>query len=155
MRDDDDCSEVENREKGKLERTVGQQIGVQKNVRRPKDERLWTDKYTPYTQDELAVHKNKVDQVRQWCNQALEGQKNKKILLMTGPPGSGKTAVIKMLSLELNFEIIEWSNGQNIQSGSGFGGESASTRFEKFLLQSNKYPSLLFGPYNHSNKLKL
>lgn len=32
-----------------------------------------------------------------------------KLLLLTGPTGSGKTTAVKMLSRELKFELIEWN----------------------------------------------
>ena len=33
-----------------------------------------------------------------------------RILALTGPAGSGKTATVKVLARELGFELIEWRN---------------------------------------------
>ena len=33
-----------------------------------------------------------------------------RILALTGPTGSGKTATVKVLARELGFELIEWKN---------------------------------------------
>jgi len=33
-----------------------------------------------------------------------------RILALTGPAGSGKTATVKVLAGELGFELIEWKN---------------------------------------------
>lgn len=38
------------------------------------DTRPWTEKYAPATSDELAVHKKKVDDVRKWLQDVLEGR---------------------------------------------------------------------------------
>jgi cell cycle checkpoint protein len=81
-------------------------------------------------QEELVVHGKKVDDVRHWFVEALDGGKLRKyrvclaiysssssllmavqrILTLTGPAGTGKTATVKVLAKELGFELIEWRN---------------------------------------------
>lgn len=41
------------------------------------DTRPWVDKYAPTTLDELAVHKKKIDDVRGWLQDVLDGQSRK------------------------------------------------------------------------------
>ncbi|KAJ3084411.1 Cell cycle checkpoint protein rad17 [Quaeritorhiza haematococci] len=88
---------------------------------------LWVDKYQPITEDEIAVHKRKVEDVRGWFRHVFEvaqplalrkGSKSvfPKLLILTGPSGSGKTAVVRMLSMELGFEIVEWVNPINVNT---------------------------------------
>lgn len=77
---------------------------------------LWVDKYEPTSETDLAVHKRKVQDVRQWLLDAFNdsvGSKLKKyrrILVLTGPAGTGKTATIRVLAKELGVEIVEWRN---------------------------------------------
>lgn len=88
------------------------------------------------TQEDLAVHKRKVNDVRQWLLEAFQPSKLQKyrvglfssivhyyrlltscflrltqrLLVLTGPAGSGKTTTLRVLSRELGFEILEWRN---------------------------------------------
>lgn len=41
------------------------------------DTRPWADRYAPTTLDELAVHKKKIDDVRRWLQDVLEGRSRK------------------------------------------------------------------------------
>ncbi|KAK7689412.1 hypothetical protein QCA50_007204 [Cerrena zonata] len=80
-------------------------------------DQMWIDLHVPTTEETLAVHKRKVQDVRQWLLEALEGgpsgklRKYRRILALTGPAGTGKTATIRILARELNVEILEWRNG--------------------------------------------
>ncbi|KIM70458.1 hypothetical protein SCLCIDRAFT_1142108 [Scleroderma citrinum Foug A] len=83
------------------------------------DDRLWVDKYEPTSEAELAVHKRKVEDVRQWLLEAFEGgpsaklRKYRRVLALTGPAGTAKTTTLRVLSRELGFQILEWRNGMN------------------------------------------
>lgn len=39
-----------------------------------------------------------------------DGMKRSKILLLTGPCGSGKTATVKVLCSELRMKLVEWES---------------------------------------------
>ncbi|KZT63178.1 P-loop containing nucleoside triphosphate hydrolase protein [Daedalea quercina L-15889] len=86
------------------------------NISDCSDDRLWVDRYEPATEDGLAVNKRKVKDVRQWLLEAFDGgpsgklRKYRRILALTGPAGTGKTATLRVLSRELGFEIVEWRN---------------------------------------------
>lgn len=84
----------------------------------------------------MAVHKRKVNDVRQWLVEAFQPSKLQKyrvgllssvvhyyrlltscfprltqrLLVLTGPAGSGKTTTLRVLTRELGFEILEWRN---------------------------------------------
>ncbi|KZP05055.1 hypothetical protein FIBSPDRAFT_914983 [Athelia psychrophila] len=81
---------------------------------------LWVDIYQPATEADLAVHKKKVEDVRRWLLEAFEGgpsgklKKYRRILALTGPAGTAKTATIYVLARELGFEILEWRNGVHV-----------------------------------------
>ncbi|KAJ3298421.1 Cell cycle checkpoint protein rad17 [Borealophlyctis nickersoniae] len=98
-------------------------------------------------QDEIAVNK-------------------KKLLLLTGPSGAGKTAVIQMLSMELNYQILEWCNPVNTNSMQAMYDEeglldpegrpfqrnytSITRQFADFLASASKAPSLTFASEGHA-----
>ncbi|XP_045427479.1 cell cycle checkpoint protein RAD17 isoform X3 [Pipistrellus kuhlii] len=119
----------------------------------------WVDKYKPETQHELAVHKKKIEEVETWLKaEVLERQSKQggSILLITGPPGCGKTTTIKILSKELGIEVQEWINPvlsdfQKDDFKEIFNYESSFhilpyqsqiTVFKEFLLRATKYNKL-------------
>ncbi|KAI8616528.1 Rad17 cell cycle checkpoint protein-domain-containing protein [Chytriomyces sp. MP71] len=121
---------------------------------------LWVDKYTPFTEEELAVHKRKVADLREWLTLAVSEEtagirrlhRSHRILALTGISGSGKTATLRTLSLELNFDIIEWINPtthhHNYYSNA-FTHEdntSAIQKFTDFISSARKSNPLVFGP---------
>ncbi|TFK67761.1 P-loop containing nucleoside triphosphate hydrolase protein [Pluteus cervinus] len=131
--------------------------------------RLWVDIYEPTTEAELAVHVKKVEDIRRWLLEAFEGGPSKKlvkyrrVLALTGPAGAGKTATLKILAKDLDFEILEWrsSMAENYSSSSAFGGadimeggswgedmpayESMFTKFRIFLQRAISCQNV-FGP---------
>ncbi|KAF5364946.1 hypothetical protein D9758_008130 [Tetrapyrgos nigripes] len=80
------------------------------------DDRLWVDMYEPQDEKTLAVHFKKVQDVRDWLNEAFMGgptgkmRRYRRILVLTGPAGTAKTTTIRVLSREMQFEIVEWRN---------------------------------------------
>src|SRR5277367_3586740 len=72
--------------------------------------RLWIDICQPKSEATLAVHKQKVDAVRNWLLRAFRTSSTNRILALTGPAGAGKTATLRVLGRELAFDIIEWRN---------------------------------------------
>ncbi|XP_059550388.1 cell cycle checkpoint protein RAD17 isoform X2 [Myotis daubentonii] len=119
----------------------------------------WVDKYKPESQHELAVHKKKIEEVETWLKaEVLERQSKQggSILLITGPPGCGKTTTIKILSKELGIQVQEWINPVlsdflkddfkeifNYESSFHiFPYQSQITVFKEFLLRATKYNKL-------------
>ncbi|KAG8456441.1 hypothetical protein GDO86_002284 [Hymenochirus boettgeri] len=119
----------------------------------------WIDKYRPGVQAELAVHKKKVEEVENWLKTHLENGPQKQggsILLLTGPPGCGKTATIQVLTNEIGIQMQEWINPliQEFKKDElpevfdrdmgfqPFTSQSQSSLFQDFLLRANKYNKL-------------
>eukprot|EP00050_Salpingoeca_kvevrii_P019816 m.91017 g.91017 ORF g.91017 m.91017 type:complete len:636 (-) comp8584_c0_seq2:147-2054(-) len=113
---------------------------------------LWIDCYAPTTAADLAVHKKKVSEVRDWLQQAVGNSAYRsRVLLLTGPAGSGKTAVVRVLARELGVAVSEWVNPVSQESvdfdraGQPLFPESMMRQFSEFLMRADKYPSLAFG----------
>ncbi|GFF57485.1 cell cycle checkpoint protein RAD17 [Aspergillus lentulus] len=94
----------------------------------------WAQKYSPVNLNELAVHKKKIADVQSWLSDALRAFE-KKLLVLRGPAGSGKTTTLSLLSDKLGFDVLEWRN----PSGSEFaakGFTSIAAQFEEFLTRA-------------------
>ncbi|TEB29646.1 Rad17-domain-containing protein [Coprinellus micaceus] len=124
----------------------------------PPDDRMWVDIYEPNTEAELAVHVRKVEDVRRWLQDAFEGgpsgklKKYRRILALTGPAGTGKTATLKVLSKELGFEIIEWRNSigevtpnrsSSTPTSETYFDDDSETQFTKFETFFNRVPVVI------------
>ncbi|KAK8785968.1 hypothetical protein V5799_007667 [Amblyomma americanum] len=112
----------------------------------------WVEKFAPKTRNDLAVHRDKVEQVSRCIAEKLSsGNKNAgAIVLLSGPAGSGKTATLRCLAAEQGFTICEWVNPVSLTARAeynqnwDFGGVTGQVeQFEDFLFQSSRYPSLL------------
>ena len=107
------------------------------------DRRPWTEKYGPVSLDELAVHKKKVADVSQWLTDVFSGKTPKRLLLLKGPAGSGKTTTISLLSSMLGIDMHEWKNPIGSMSTSEQF-VSATAQFEDFVGRTGAFGSLVF-----------
>ncbi|KAF2201442.1 Rad17-domain-containing protein [Delitschia confertaspora ATCC 74209] len=132
------------------QRFIKAKSGVQISASQPQnnpppseDERPWNEKYGPSSLDELAVHKRKVSDVRNWLCDVFSGQARKRLLLLKGPAGTGKTITMSLLSNELGIELHEWKN----PTTATYGSEefvSVMAQFEDFVGRTGKFGSLEF-----------
>jgi cell cycle checkpoint protein len=112
----------------------------------PVDRRPWTDQFGPASLAELAVHKKKVADVQQWLTDVFNGTSRKRLLLLKGPAGSGKTTTVSLLSKELGIDMHEWKNPNSSMSTSD-SFVSATAQFEDFVGRTGAFGSLAFdGP---------
>ncbi|KAL2352258.1 Rad17 cell cycle checkpoint protein-domain-containing protein [Cryomyces antarcticus] len=107
------------------------------------DTRPWTEKFGPLNLDELATHARKVRDVRTWLESVFDSGTDygKRLLLLKGDAGSGKTTTIDLLSKDLGFNIMEWKNPVD----SDFSSESfvsASLQFEEFISRTGRFGGL-------------
>ena len=75
--------------------------------------------------------------------------RGKRLLILKGPSGVGKTATISMLAKAMNFDVLEWKN----PVGAEFSSEaylSMSAHFEDFLARSGKFSELALADYNRN-----
>jgi cell cycle checkpoint protein len=95
------------------------------------DKRPWVVQFGPSNLDQLAVHKRKVGDVRNWLEAAYNG-KRQKVLLLKGAAGTAKTTTVELLAKDMGIQITEWKNpaGSDLTSEESM---SASLQFEDFV----------------------
>ena len=95
------------------------------------DKRPWVVQFGPSNLDELAVHKRKVGDVRNWLEAAYNG-KRQKVLLLKGAAGAAKTTTVELLAKDMGVQITEWKNpaGSDLTSEESM---SSSLQFEDFV----------------------
>ncbi|WVN86688.1 uncharacterized protein L203_101860 [Cryptococcus depauperatus CBS 7841] len=129
---------------------------------------MWTDLYAPITEVELAPGKARIQKVKTWLREAVFGcasdmssppasardrlRKYRRILLLTGPAGVGKTTTVKLVTKQMGVDIIEWGEGvEERQLGGGIEYESSMSKLVSFLSRSS-YPSLSLAHSQSSSK---
>ncbi|GLD95175.1 hypothetical protein PINS_up003800 [Pythium insidiosum] len=80
------------------------------------DGRMWADVFAPKRVDELAVQPKKVQEIQAWLVQSLSrhtsnlynGVPRKRLLILCGPPGTGKSTAVRVLAQSMSVRINEW-----------------------------------------------
>ncbi|CAM6052260.1 unnamed protein product [Sphagnum compactum] len=132
---------------------------------------LWTEKYSPHSVGDLAVHSKKIAEVRSWLEgqvlscQTLGNRRSNRMLILTGPAGVGKTAVIRVLAKALTLEILEWKTPtptlwqehikHQVSSGSSVPYMSKLDEFQSFLENARKFPLLPVSSHSQTKGVKL
>lgn len=74
-------------------------------------------------QDDLSIHARKITDVEKWLTESFtltssdpnpKLAKYRRVLVLSGPAGAGKTATVKALANEMGAEIVEWKEGTNV-----------------------------------------
>ncbi|GAA6051572.1 hypothetical protein JCM3770_003478 [Rhodotorula araucariae] len=142
----------------KLDRKGKGKAGIKAEEEEPTPEEgdadgMWVDRFAPRDRDDLALHARKLSDVESWLLEAfaLQGRpkhlaKYRRVLVMSGPSGAGKTAVLRVLAREIDAEIVEWREGTNVQLAADEPRESLVHRFTSFLTRAGMAPALDFGP---------
>ncbi|KAI9713301.1 MAG: hypothetical protein M1812_006660 [Candelaria pacifica] len=114
-----------------------------KSAREAGSIRPWAERFAPTTVEELAIHKRKISDVREWLENALAGRGRKALLVLRGPSGSGKSVTVSLLSQALDLDLLEWRNP--FGSTSAFErSSSTSAQFEEFISRSGTFGKLEF-----------
>ncbi|KAH0564932.1 hypothetical protein GP486_001670 [Trichoglossum hirsutum] len=125
----------------KTENAARSSVSPEASATSNEDLRPWAEKYAPTSLDELAVHKKKVSDVRAWLESVFGGRDRKRLLILKGPSGTGKTTTVSLLSKDMGFDILEWRNPVGTEYSSE-GIVSVSAQFEEFLGRGGKFGSL-------------
>jgi replication factor C subunit 1 len=85
----------------------------------------WVDRYRPKTLSEVIGHKSEIQALRTWLGGwSTGGVPEKRGVLITGPPGIGKTTVVHLLASELGYAVTEY-NASDTRSVSALRGAFA------------------------------
>ncbi|KAL4530792.1 hypothetical protein Ndes2526B_g09227 [Nannochloris sp. 'desiccata'] len=136
---------------------------------------MWSVKYEPHAPEDLTVHKKKIEEVKLWLQIQLHAAGTtpapghaSRLLIVTGPPGCGKTATLRTLGESLGFSITEWqaqaepsyqeinylnnnsSDSNTMRFAERFGYVSKIAAFEEFASRA-KMPALPLSTINASS----
>jgi len=99
---------------------------------------LWASTHRPASEAELVVTKKRVAEVKDFLTGNLGP--SKRTLVLRGPPGCGKAAVLRALCRDYGFEVAEWDP---VARGAIRGGaEPLIDAFFRFLAQADRYCTL-------------
>ncbi|KAM3579449.1 RFC checkpoint protein Rad17 [Umbelopsis sp. WA50703] len=116
---------------------------------------LWSDKYTPRTEQDLAITPAKVKSVRTWINDSLATgtQNGNKLLIMSGPSGCGKSTTVRTLARTMDFDIQEWTTFGSTAKWDDLVDkqdyESLMTNFIDYLTRSLRHDRTIQSSTNH------
>ncbi|KAM0750463.1 Rad17-domain-containing protein [Meredithblackwellia eburnea MCA 4105] len=104
----------------------------------------WVDRYGPTCKDDLGVHPKKVLDVEHWFQEAFDSKlgKYRRLLVLSGPSGSAKTATLRVLAKELDVDILEYRNPANFSFAGETQRESLVDHFIHFLSRAGMAPAL-------------
>jgi len=89
---------------------------------------LWALKHQPTVEEALVVQKKKVAELRE-----LLAVGTRRLIVLQGPAGSGKSTTLRCICRGLGIEVVEWSGAARQNQSSAFRGESHSDAFLRFL----------------------
>jgi cell cycle checkpoint protein len=106
-------------------------------------QRPWTDQYGPIDLEELAVHKRKVQDLRDCLTHSMTGKSRIRLIVLKGGAGTGKTTTVKLLCEGLGLRITEWRNPDLTRGQDG--GTSITSQFDDFINRTCLFGTLSFG----------
>jgi len=137
---------------------------IASSLKRQRQQLLWNEYYSPTSEDELVISKMKVKSIKTWLADSFEklqlSVEAPRLLVLSGPPGCGKTTALRVLAKELEFSILEWINPVHLNWKNSHEEilEYSIPRmreFREFLLTCGRYQDLTISNKQTSKKLLL
>ncbi|ETW08024.1 hypothetical protein, variant [Aphanomyces invadans] len=132
----DDCNSIQTSAKSQLSQSFDRS-----NASNTVDNALWNDKYQPNDTIEVVMHPKKAQEVSDWL---VHSSTHQRILFLCGPPGTGKSTLVRSLAAKLGMTVKEWHDTTGMVPGYSKLSASAMDDFGSFLERSQRYPSLRF-----------
>jgi replication factor C subunit 1 len=71
---------------------------------------MWVNKYQPRETRDLVGNKDNIDAIHEWLNKYKKCDPSiKRSLLLTGPPGTGKTSCSRIIAQEHGYKVLEFN----------------------------------------------
>jgi cell cycle checkpoint protein len=109
---------------------------------------LWSEKHSPKSANQLAVHPKKIEEVKSWLLKQNNSSRRPGIVIITGPPGCGKTATVQTLANDMAIHVQEWVNPNehveyvardDFMFNDSIPYVSQTAAFRTFMLRANRY----------------
>eukprot|EP00755_Sulcionema_specki_P000505 Sspe_Gene.115288::Locus_102293_Transcript_1_1_Confidence_1.000_Length_432::g.115288::m.115288 len=65
--------------------------------------------YAPQDESDLVSSKSRTGDVKRWLATCPTPLRRSRVMLLTGPSGSGKRSVLRVLARQMDMEIKEWT----------------------------------------------
>ena len=77
---------------------------------------IWFEKYRPQTLDDLIIGSDKKEMIKDWFEKFQKGKSEAYAILLTGPPGIGKTSLAHAILKHYKYLVKEF-NASDVRSG--------------------------------------
>ncbi len=115
----------------------------------------WTERYRPKTADQLEGNEAARKRIKMWLESWKNGTPDKKGLLLVGPPGIGKTSIVRAVGEDFGWVVIELNasdarNAASIRKAAGGGASNYTFGLDgSFDLAGNRKTLILLDEVDH------